>query len=307
VFGFSTEQKKFKVAGATFGGQPGENATVLFGTVLYGKKYATLAKEARDDVASLIGTQREMSQLTGNPAVVDVFVDTKDRVSERLDLVAGAWDGPISLDVPEAEVRAEALGHCAKAGILDRVIYNSLNLGVTSEELAAMARHPPAAVICLAYNPKDFSTDGRLAMLRTGSGILDKGLLQLAEECGIQNRLLDTGATPFDHSAAECLRAIPVFKHEFGLPVGCAIHNTVESWLWMREWRKAHRPEYELCDAGSNLMPVLLGANYCVYGPMRSARLVFPAVAMADKFVSEGAEDYFGVRAADDHPRGRLR
>ncbi len=306
MFGFATEQKKFKVAGATFGGQPGEHPTVLFGTVLYGKKYVELTPERRDEVKGFIAQQGEFSALTGNPAVVDVFIDDSKRVSERLDLVAGAWDGPISLDVPETGVRAAALEHCAKAGILERTIYNSLNLGVTGDEIAALAKHTPAAVICLAYNPKDFSTDGRMAMLKTGGGILEKGLVQMANDFGADNLLLDTGATPFEHSAAECLRAIPVFKHEFGRPVGCAIHNIVESWLWMKSWRKEHKAQYELCDAGSNLMPILMGASYCVYGPIRNAPLVFPAAAMADKFVSEGAEDYFGVAPAEGHPRRKL-
>ena len=307
MFGFATEQKSFRIRNAVFGGQPGENPTVLVGTVLYGKKYLTLSPENVAEVKGFIAGQAEMGKLTGNPGVVDVFIDVPERVRERLDLVAGAWDGPISLDVPEAATRIEALKYCATSGILDRIVYNSLNLGVTGDELKALAQHPPAATICLAYNPKDFSTDGRLAMLQNGGGILEKGLVQLAEECGIKNKLLDTGATPFDHNAAECLRAIPVFKHTFGMPVGCAIHNTVESWLWMKDWRKEHKAQYELCDAGSNLMPVLLGANYCVYGPMRNAPMVFPAVAMADKFVAEGAEDYFGVKPSEGHPRRKLK
>ncbi|MFH0815274.1 MAG: hypothetical protein V1934_00440 [Methanobacteriota archaeon] len=306
MFGFATEQKKFKVMGAVFGGQPGENPTILFGTVLFGKKYLALGAPEKEEVRGFIAQQGEYAKLTGNPAVVDVFIDSMERVAERLELVASAWDGPFSLDVPESEVRIEALKHCAKTGLLDRAIYNSLNLGVTEDEIKTLAKHTPAAVICLAYNPKDFSTDGRLAMLKSGGGILDKGLVQTANDIGADNLLLDTGATPFEHSAAECLRAIPVFKHEFGRPVGCAIHNTVESWLWMKAWRKEHKAQYELCDAGSNLMPILMGASYCVYGPMRNAPMVFPAAAMADKFVSEGAEDYFGVAPAEGHPRRKL-
>jgi tetrahydromethanopterin S-methyltransferase subunit H len=49
-----------------------------------------------------------------------------------------------------------------------------------------------------------------------------------------------------------------------------------------------------------------MGANYCVYGPIRNAGMVFPMAAMADKLVAEGAEDYFGVRQPEEHPRRKL-
>ena len=75
----------------------------------------------------------------------------------------------------------------------------------------------------------------------------------------------------FDHNAAETLRSIPVMKNKWGLPVGCAIHNTVESWLWMKEYRKEHKAEYLTCDSGANALPIIMGADFCVYGPMRNA------------------------------------
>ena len=94
MFGFATEQRKFKVRDIVFGGQPGENPTVLFGTVLFGKKYLALGAEEKDEVKGFIAHQGEFSKLTGNPGVVDVFIDSIERVAERLDLVASAWDGP---------------------------------------------------------------------------------------------------------------------------------------------------------------------------------------------------------------------
>ena len=145
-----------------------------------------------------------------------------------------------------------------------------------------------------------------MEMIATGAGYLEKGLMDYAKEFGIHNVLLDAGATPFDHNAAETLRAIPVMKNRWGLPVGCAIHNTVESWLWMKQYRKEHKAEYLTCDVGSNALPIMLGADFCVYGPIRNAGAVFPFVAMVDKFVAEGAEDYFGVSSSEAHPRRKL-
>ncbi|KYK25513.1 MAG: hypothetical protein AYK23_03540 [Candidatus Proteinoplasmatales archaeon SG8-5] len=308
MISFSKEQSILKMGDVTIGGQPGEHPTVLFGTVFYGKKYREPIPEVLDEARRFIRAQEEMSRLTGNPGIVDIFIDSTERIEPRISLVLEEVPGPrpISLDIPETEVRQAALKYAAEAGLSGRVILNSFNLGATEDELAALGEHPPGTAVLLGYNPRDFSADGRVEMIDTGAGYLEKGLMSYAEEFGIGNILLDTGATPFDHNAAETLRAIPVMKNKWGLPTGCAIHNTVESWLWMKGYRKEHRAEYLTCDAGSNALPVVMGGDFCVYGPIRNAGSVFPVVAMVDKFVAEGAEDYFGVTSSEDHPRRKL-
>ncbi|MCK4614251.1 MAG: tetrahydromethanopterin S-methyltransferase subunit H, partial [Thermoplasmata archaeon] len=142
--------------------------------------------------------------------------------------------------------------------------------------------------------------------IETGAGMLDKGLMDYADEAGIEAKLLDTATVPFGHNAAETIRAIPVMKNKWGMPVGCSFHNTVESWHWLKNYKKAHSGIYRLCDVCSNGLVVIFGASFSLYGPIESAKLVFPYVAMVDKIVSEGAEDYFGVLPAEGHPRLRL-
>jgi tetrahydromethanopterin S-methyltransferase subunit H len=308
MISFSKEQKVLEIGDVSIGGQPGEYPTVLFGTVFYGKKYKEPMPAVLDEVRGFIQTQEDMSQLTGNPSVVDIFIDKPENIEPRISLVLEEIpeNRPFSADVPETEVRQAVLKYAAEVGLSDRVILNSFNLGAGEDELAALKEYPPGTAILLGYNPRDFSTDGRLDMIDTGAGYIEKGLMGYAEEFGIKNVVLDTGATPFDHSAGETLRAIPVMKNRWGLPVGCAIHNTVESWLWMKEYRKEHKAQYLTCDAGSNALPILMGADFCVYGPMRNSGSVFPVAAMADKFVAEGAEDYFGIQPSENHPRRKL-
>jgi tetrahydromethanopterin S-methyltransferase subunit H len=306
MLSFSKEQKVLEIGDVRFGGQPGEHPTVLFGTVFYGKKYR--APGVLDEVRALINAQEELSQLTGNPAIVDVFLDEVENIEPRLNLVLEEVPEkrPVSVDVPESEVRQAVLKHANQVGISERIILNSFNLAAGKGELEILKNDPPGSTILLGYNPRDFSTDGRVEMIETGAGYLEKGLLEYAKEFGIRNTLLDTGATPFDHNAAETIRAIPVMKNKWGLPVGCAIHNTVESWLWMKEYRKEHKDVYLTCDAGSNALPIIMGADFCVYGPIRNAGTIFPMVALTDKFVAEGAEDYFGIDSAEGHPRRKL-
>jgi len=307
MLSFSKEQKVVNMGPYNFGGQPGEHPTALFGTVFYGKKYREPDAAILEEVRSFIRGQEEMYRMTGNPAVVDIFLDKVENIESRLTLVLDEiGQRPFSVDVPESEVRQEVMRYASETGISKMMILNSFNLAATEKELEVMKEHTPGCVILLGYNPRDFSTDGRIDMISSGAGYLDKGLMDHAAELGVENLLLDTGATPFDHNAAETLRSIPVMKNKWGLPVGCAIHNTVESWLWMKEYRKEHKDVYLTCDAGSNALPVLMGADFCVYGPIRNAPTVFPMVAMVDKFIAEGAEDYFGVHPSEDHPRRKL-
>jgi len=308
MYHFSKEQQVFDISGVPVGGQPGEYPTVLFGTVLYRRKGSALEVKPREEVTSQVERHLDLAELTGVSGIVDVFIGDMEHVKPHVDFILEALpdDKPFSVDMPEAEVRVETLKYLGELGVLDRVVYNSLNLGVTDEEIETLRDNTPKASIVLGYNPKDFSCDGRMNILETGAGILDQGLVDIAKDVGIESLLLDTGAVPFAHNACETLRAIPVLKNKWGYPTGCAIHNTVESWLWMKEYRKEHKESYNICDMGSNGLVVQMGGDYVFYGPLRNQELIFPFAAMVDTLMSEGAEDYFGVKPSKTHPRNRL-
>ncbi|MDG6219825.1 MAG: hypothetical protein QCI38_00060 [Candidatus Thermoplasmatota archaeon] len=310
MYSFSTSQKRYNMGNIHFGGQPGELPTLLLGSVFYGKRYASPSKDILDGVERDISAQRALSETTGNPGILDVFIDDEKNIEPRLSFVLERLhpEEPFAIDIPEPEVRMEALRYLGKRDELWRVIYNSLNLGITDGEREILQSYTPRAAILLGYNPRDLSTDGRMGILDHGASMVEDGLIATAKDLGIEILLLDTAATPFNHMAAETLRAIPAMKNKWGYPVGCSIHNTVESWKWLKGRKKEDPDLYRLCDVGSNGLAVLLGADYMVYGPASSAPYVFPYVAMVDKLVSEGAEEYFGVEPMNKeaHPRSRL-
>jgi len=309
MYSFMKEQEVVDVCGVKFGGQPGENPTVLFGTLFYGRDFKVLDDAALSMAKNLILAQEKLSRETGVPALVDIYIKDEKLVEREVNLVLDSTDMPFSIDSSDAETRAIALKYLSKAGALDRVIYNSINLGLTADEVKALSKHTPEAAVVLAYNPRDMSVDGRAEMLSTGAGMLcvkDRGLLDVAGDVGVGKVLLDTGATPFGSMSAETLRAIPVFKNEFGLPVGCSIHNTLESWSWMRDWRQNNPEAYGCADAAVNSMVPLCSGDFIVYGPISSCGRVMPAVAFADKLVAEGAADYFGVKVSEGHPYHKL-
>ncbi|MBU0762235.1 MAG: tetrahydromethanopterin S-methyltransferase subunit H [Candidatus Altiarchaeota archaeon] len=308
MYTFIKEQKVFDVGGVKFGGQPGEYPTVLFGTVFYGKQFKSLDEQAFELTGQYVQQQEKLSSLTGVPGLPDVYIRSVSDVDKELDYILNLTDGPFSIDSSEAQTRAAALKYLSNAGALERVIYNSLNLGVTEEEVKALEKYPPECILALAYNPKDMGVDGRAQILVDGAGMLcvGGGLLDIVESVGVEKILLDTGATPFGSMGCETLRAIPVFKNRFGLPTGCSIHNTLESWPWMKDYRRENQSGYDCANAAANAMVPLCCGDYIVYGPVSSAPGIFPAIAFADKLMAEGAADYFGLKPSVNHPYKRL-
>ncbi|MFW6376321.1 MAG: hypothetical protein ACOCZJ_04100, partial [Thermoplasmatota archaeon] len=235
MFSYTEEQTTFELEDIKVGGLPGQFPTLMVGTVFYDGQFRE-PKKSTEKVKELIDKQRRLSEKTSIPSFVDLFIYEKDEVKWKIDFALDNIDGHFSLDMPESEVKIEALKYLDEQDALSRVIYNSFNLGVTEDELEVLEEKTPSSAIILAYNPQNNNTQGRLDILTDGGNLLDKGLLTMAQEIGIEKTLLDTAATPFDEGACETLRSIPVFKSGLGLPVGCALHNTVEAWQWLDEY-----------------------------------------------------------------------
>jgi tetrahydromethanopterin S-methyltransferase subunit H len=310
MYYFTREQKVVRVGGHCIGGQPGENPTALFGTVFYGRSFKSMGDEEVGLGKELIGSQEDLADTMGLTALADVYIKSADNVERCVDAVLDATDRPFSIDSSEPETRAMALRYLSKQKALDRVVYNSVNLGITKEEFEALKKYSPAAAIVLAYNPRDMSVDGRAELLGSGAGMLalkDVGLLDIAGEAGIEGVLIDTGATPFGSMSAEALRSMPVFKNLHGLPVGCSIHNTVESWGWMRDHRRSSEKSYDMVNAAANALIPLAGGDFTVYGPIDKACDLFASMAFADKLVAEGAIDYFNQGISERHPHNILK
>jgi len=120
-----------------------------------------------------------------------------------------------------------------------------------------------------------------------------------AANAGVNNILFDTGVVDLPTLGLAC-RALMMIKDKFGLPVGCGAHNAVAMWKGLRSkfGKDAKTPAF----VGSNLMPVALGADFVLYGPIRHAPVVFPSVAMIDVALS-GSLIEERIRPERPHPR----
>ena len=305
MFSYTKEQTVYELGDMKVGGLPGEHPTLMVGTLFYEDEF-TDPREEFDQATNLINKQNNISDELAINSIVDIFIYEEDEIEWKLDFAVKNIDGIFSLDIPDSEVRIKTLRYLDDIDELDSVIYNSLNLGVTDEELEMLEKAVPKGIIVLGYNPQNNSAQGRLDIIKDGGNLLEEGLLEIAKRIGVEYAFLDTAATPFGEGASETLRSVPVFKSEFGLPVGCAMHNTIEAWKWLNNNREKNRLS-PILDTSIDSLPVLLGADFIYYGPIENAVYELTNIAMVDKLVAEGAEEYFGTKIDEKHPHHKLR
>jgi len=298
MFSFTKEQIVFDISGIKIGGQPGKYPTVLFGGFFF--KGSPDFKKAAEDLQKMY----EFSSKTGNPAIPDFFIKKEGFIDEIIDFIIKKVpkNKPISVDIIEPDLKIKTLERLSKNKLLSRTIYNSIHIGITDKERAALKKYTPEMAIIVAFNPKDKSPDGKIEVLENGAHLLDSGLLKITQDIGIKKVLVDTAAmAPGDNSGAS-ISAIPVIKEEYGFPTGCAIHNVVEKSKWIETLGFSKKP----VDAASNINIPLFGGDFAIYGPVENSELVFPVVAWQDILVSEYTENYFGTNPVDFHPRRKL-
>lgn len=281
---FKTEQKIFRIGNVQIGGQPGELPTALIGAIFYERhkivwdiKQGLFNKKAAEQ---LIQTQEELSEKTGVPCMVDVIAATPTAMRRYLDFVAEKTQAPILVDSTTVEVKIAGIKHVSETGLAQRVIYNSINYHITREEINALKENQIKAAIILAYNPHNVWPKGRIELLKGNNS--ERGLLAVTKEAGIEKVLVDAAVldVPSISLAAE---AVKLVKEEFGLPSGGAPANAVAEWKRVKEISQDAR---KVCIANASTVMQYAGADFILYGPIRNAPLVFPAVAMTDALIA---------------------
>jgi tetrahydromethanopterin S-methyltransferase subunit H len=229
--------------------------------------------------------------------MLDLYAGSGRQMVERLSFAAEVFEGPILLDSTEFDARRAGVELAAENGFLDRIIYNSVNVGITPKEWEFLSESGVGSAIVLAFNPADNTLVGRLRVLDDGAGIAAKGLLDVARDCGIKRILLDTGVTPVGAGAGSALRAVPAFKAKYGLPTGNGIHNAVSSLKW--DMGKV------FLSAEANALAAAFGADFLLYGPIEEAEGVFNAVAFVECLLGDASAE-LGLKIRKDHPFRKL-
>jgi tetrahydromethanopterin S-methyltransferase subunit H len=317
MFKFDKKQEVFEVGGVKFGGQPGEYPTVLVGTMFYNRhKIVTDEDKGIFDKAEanrLWQSMVDMGDITGNPIVNQIVGETPEAIKSYIDwFIEVDNKTPFLIDSSAGDVRAAAAAYVTEIGVADRAIYNSINASVHADEIEAIRDSDITSSIVLAFNATDPSVKGKIDILETGGTGQDKGMLEIAKECGITKPLVDVAATPLGAGSGASIRTVIAVKGHFGLPVGGGFHNMASAWDWMKTYKKQFETReqkqaiYMPTDIGTNLVAQILGSNYLLFGPIENTDKVFPAAAMVDIMLGETAKE-LGLEIMDEnHPLNKL-
>lgn len=305
MFRFQKEQEIVNVAGVKIGGQPGELPTVLAGTIFYNNHKIVEDEVAgvfdRNAAETLVNVQETNSDETGNPHLIHIFGMTQESICNYIDFIVNITDAPFLIDSPEASVRMHALEHVTDIGLADKTVYNSINMSITDEECEALKQSDVDNSILLGFNAMDSSLQGRMALLENGGGVIECGLLDIAQKCGITNILIDPSIVPLGNGAGIALRMALVAKAKWGYPVGSGIHNAPSAWNWLKAKRKDDPLIYRMCDIGSTCLQQAAAGDFVLYGPIENAPYTFPLSAMGDIMISEASAD-LDIEPSASHP-----
>ena len=298
MFRFSAEQKRYQIGNVKIGGQPGERATVLCGSIFFrGHKIVKdnlTGDFDKDGARALLEREAEVSAETGIPRIIDVIGDTAEALARHAEFVLSETDSPILFDSLTPEARVGALKMLELDDSLkERIIYNSLDPNATDEELEAISRYGLKSAVILAFDKLALMPEQRMKLLTGPEGLLEK-----VAKAGVEHFLIDPGVLDVASLAWTTL-AIRQVKEKLGLPGGCAPSNSV--YLW-KKMRSKGAPVFESVADTVFSFPVINGADFLLYGSLANAKWVYPAIATVDAMMGY-AKKAQGIRIRDkSHP-----
>jgi len=301
MFLFNRNQKIFSIGETKLGGKPGQLPTVMIGSIFYhGDKLVEDEKKGvfnKEKALELLNKEDEISKITGNPRIVDVCGAWPNALVRFIDFIADATESPFLIDGPTADVRIEAVKHVGEVGLADRAIYNSITIDIKPEEIEAIKEANLKSAILLTINSKKPTIIGRMETLRGSSEV--PSLLELAKECGVENMLIDTTILDVPDPGLVA-KTIYLVKSEFGLPAGCGPHNAIDRWI---SGKRLDRESRMVSSFIANVIPIIMGANFILYGPIKNAPKIYPVCSLVDAYVAYSMKQEYGVNPLTrEHP-----
>jgi len=299
MFRFSKEQMVFEISGVKVGGQPGENPTVMIGSIFYrgdknvqDERSGAFNREAAED---LISKLEEISDRTGLPAILDVVCSTPENARKYLEFAADATEMPISIDFVSEEAGLTGMETAKELGIVDRILLNSINPETNPSIYDKVREVGIRSAIALTYSTKAIiSYKERIKLLDV--------LIPKMREAGIENILVDTVVLDIATLGLAC-KAIYEVKERFGYPAGCGAHNAIASWKSLK--KKKDKTLSMVCASIANGLPIAIGADFVLYGPINDAKYIFPAISLINAAYAQILMEE-GKRPSPSHPRFKI-
>ncbi|MBS7609982.1 tetrahydromethanopterin S-methyltransferase subunit H [Candidatus Bathyarchaeota archaeon] len=284
MFTFKAEQRIFDIGSVKLGGQPGQLPTVLIGSIFHrGHRIVEDSKRGlfdKDRAKRLIFVQQELSEKTGNPHMIDVVGETSEALIRYMEFISEVTEAPFLPNGPDATIRLEAVRYVASVGLLERMVYNSINYTATEQEFVALKGYHVKAAIVQAFNPRNPQIDGMRQQLLGYKG--KEGLLERAFKAGIEKPLILTPVLDIP-SIGVAVGAIFTLKNELGLPTGAAPLGVISTWKRSGEDKEFSK---RLGKVAAATLTQCMGANFLIYGSIGKARNIFPSCALIDAIIA---------------------
>jgi tetrahydromethanopterin S-methyltransferase subunit H len=296
---FKKQQTVACISGVHVGGQPGQNPTCIIPSIFYdGHKIVgdqTHGEFDKKQAETLLNRVEVLSEKTGNPFFIDVMGINAEALIKYVDFVSEFTSAPLLVDSVSGDAKLQTFLHIEKAGLINKVVYNSLNFLSTPQEMQTLKELGVKSAVVLAYDPK--TPSDRISILSCNDK--QQGLLSSAQQAGITNLLVDTAVMELS-SIGAASKAICAIKETFGLPAGCAPANALSLWKKLNEGEFGSDAR-KVCLGASVLFTQIMAADFVIAGRIDEVDAVFPAVAMADAILAAEAQN-IGVKTSANHP-----
>jgi tetrahydromethanopterin S-methyltransferase subunit H len=297
MFDYHATQKTLQIGSVRIGGAPGRVPTVLIPSIFYTKdrlvKNADVGEINQSATEKHLAMLADLTERTGLGTMLDVVATTTKAMEKYLEFLVDKTDFPLLIDGSDSlEVNTAGIRYANDGGFLDRVVINSLTPD-TNDSLFRIVRETGLSnAILLAFNSASMSSSTKRVEIA-------ETLIQRAKSAGVTNILIDTGVMDLATLGIAC-KTQHILKDKFGYPVGNGAHNAISTWkgLVPKFGREAKKPAM----VGSSLMPVSLGGDFVLIGPLKNAAIVYPSVAMIDVALS-GMLIEKRIRPEKPHPR----
>lgn len=128
--------------------------------------------------------------------------------------------------------------------------------------------------------------------------VLDK-LLTITEKAGIENFLVDTTVLDIP-DPGPVSKTIYLVKRDYGLPAGAGTHNAVDR---LNERLKLSTTEYLVASCVANTFPIIMGANFILYGPIEDSQNAYFYSMLADAYVAYSLRQEYRLKPlTKEHP-----
>ena len=304
MFQIDTQQKYCKIGGINFGGQLGENPTVICSSIFQkgdkvfeGKRKSGFDEKRAED---LLNTQDRLSEETGIPGMADIVANSGKEFKTYVDFVTSVSKMPFCIDAWKLKPKLEGASYCAEKGLLDRMFYNSLTVWEEDleTEIREIAQIGVKHVLIVAYDAIDQMPSGRV----TGT----KKILDAIEKAGVEFESIFVDTSVMNGPAtALCSLSNRLIKEKWGFPTASAPSNG--SYMWKQAREKWGFKGWAAADAALESLSATLYHDVIFSGPMAGAPRIFPAVALSDSFSATLA---FGetkkLPSTESHPLRKL-